>query len=104
MDKLNEMKKLVEELNRYSYEYYTLDTPTVTDKEYDEKYDKLRALEIETNTVLPHSPTHRVGDGVLEGFKKYTHRARLWSLDKSQSIDGIRDWHNRNLKFIKEMN
>lgn len=104
MDKLNEMKKLVEELNRYSHEYYTLDTPTVTDKEYDEKYDKLRVLELETNTVLPHSPTHRVGGGVLEGFKKYTHKARLWSLDKSQSIDGIREWHNRNLRFIREMN
>ena len=104
MDKLDEIKKLVEELNKYAYEYYTLDTPTVTDKEYDEKYDRLKALEAETNHILPYSPTNRVGDGVLSGFKKYNHKARLWSLDKSQSIDGIKDWHNRNLKFIKEMN
>ena len=104
MDKIDEIKKLVEELNRYAYEYYTLDAPSVTDKEYDEKYDKLKALEAETNYILPYSPTLRVGDGVLEGFTKYNHKARLWSLDKAQSISEIKDWHNRNLKFIKEMN
>lgn len=104
MDKKKRIEELVDELNRYAYEYYSLDNPSVTDKEYDEKYYELKVLEEETNYVLPYSPTLRVGDRVLEGFTKYTHKARLWSLDKAQSIEELKDWHNRNLKFINEMN
>ena len=103
-EKKHRIEELVEELNRYAYEYYSLDAPSVTDKEYDKKYDELKALEEETNYRLPYSPTLRVGDEVLEGFTKYTHKARLWSLDKAQSFKELEDWHNRNLKFIKEMN
>lgn len=104
MIKKQKIEKLVEELNRYAYEYYSLDSPSISDKEYDKKYDELKKLEEETNYILPYSPTLRVGDRVLDGFNKYTHKARLWSLDKAQSLEEIKDWHNRNLKFISEMN
>lgn len=104
MDKKQRIEELVNELNRYAYEYYSLDNPSVSDKDYDKKYDELKKLEEETNYVLPYSPTLRVGDRVLEGFNKYTHKARLWSLDKAQSLEELKDWHNRNLKFIREMN
>ena len=103
MDKKKRIEELVEELNRYSYEYYTLDNPSVTDKEYDKKYDELKKLEKEEDYILPYSPTLRVGDTILEGFKKYTHKGRLWSLDKAQSVDELREWHNRNVKFVNEM-
>lgn len=103
MDNKKRIEGLVEELNRYSYEYYALDNPTVTDKEYDTKYDELKKLEKEENYVLPYSPTLRVGDVVLEGFSKYTHKARLWSMDKAQTIQEIIDWHNRNKKFVEDM-
>ena len=104
MDKKARIEELVELLNKYAYEYYSLDKPSVTDKEYDLKYDELKELENETGYVLPYSPTQRVGDVILEGFKKYTHKARLWSLDKAQSFDEIKDWHNRNVKFVNDMN
>lgn len=104
MDKKARIEELVELLNRYSYEYYSLDNPTVSDKEYDEIYDELRSLEKDTGYVLQYSPTQRVGDVILQGFNKYTHKARLWSLDKAQSFDEIREWHNRNVKFLNEMN
>ena len=104
MDKKIRIEELVELLNKYAYEYYSLDNPSVSDKEYDSKYDELKALEEETGYVLPYSPTQRVGDVVLQGFNKYTHKARLWSLDKAQSFDEIKDWHNRNVKFVNEMN
>lgn len=104
MDKKVRIKELVELLNKYAYEYYSLDNPSVSDKEYDSKYDELRALEEETGYVLPYSPTQRVGDVVLKGFNKYTHKARLWSLDKAQSFEEIKDWHNKNVKFVNEMN
>lgn len=102
MDKIERIKELVEKLNRYSYEYYSLDSPSVSDKDYDEKYYELQELEREMEYVLPYSPTLRVGDVVLEGFRKYTHKARLWSLDKAQSLQEIIDWHNRNVKFVEE--
>ncbi|GAB6169157.1 NAD-dependent DNA ligase LigA [Clostridium carnis] len=104
MDKKERIEELVEELNRYSYEYYALDNPSVTDKEYDKKYDELRSLEKEEDYVLPYSPTLRVGDRILEGFNKYTHKARLWSLDKAQTFEELREWHKRNVKFRDEMN
>ena len=103
MDKKEKIKELVEQLNNYSYKYYVLDYPSVTDKEYDKIYDELKKLEEETGFVLPYSPTLRVGDMVLDGFEKYTHKAKLWSLDKAQSIQEIIDWHNRNVKFVNDM-
>ena len=102
MDNKKRIEELVEELNRYSYEYYSLDNPTVTDKEYDKKYDELKKLEIEEGYVLPYSPTLRVGDVVLEGFNKYTHKAPLWSMDKAKTIEELKEWHNRNVKFVNE--
>ncbi|OPF52113.1 DNA ligase (NAD(+)) LigA [Clostridium baratii] len=102
MDKKIRMEELVSELNKYAYEYYTLDNPSISDKDYDKKYDELVALEKELGIVLPYSPTVRVGDVVLEGFKKYTHKGRLWSLGKAQSIEEIIEWHNRNVKFVEE--
>ena len=103
MDKKKRIEELVEKLNRYSYEYYSLDKPSVTDKQYDTEYYELVELEKETGYLLPYSPTQRVGDVVLDGFEKYTHKARLWSLDKAQSLQEIIDWHNRNVKFVNEM-
>jgi DNA ligase (NAD+) len=102
VDKIERIKELVEKLNAYSYEYYSLDNPSVSDKDYDQIYYELQELEKETGHILPYSPTLRVGDMVLDGFTKYTHKARLWSLDKAQSLQEINDWHNRNVKFIEE--
>lgn len=103
-DKLKIISELVDELNRYSYEYYVLNSTSISDKQYDEKYDKLVKLEGETNIILPYSPTQRVGDVVLSEFQKYTHKGRLWSLDKAQNIQGIRDWDIRNRKALEEYN
>ncbi|MDO4534897.1 MAG: NAD-dependent DNA ligase LigA [Clostridium perfringens] len=104
MDKKVIIESLVEELNKYANEYYVLGNPSVSDKEYDKKYDELIKLENETEYILPYSPSQRVGDKVLPEFKKYTHKGRLFSLDKAQSIEEINDWHMRNVKFIEEYN
>lgn len=104
MDKKKLIEELVEELNKYAYEYYVLGNSSVTDKDYDKKYYELVDLEKETGYKLPYSPTQRVGDVILPEFKKYTHKARLWSLDKAQTLEEIREWHNRNIKFLEEYN
>ena len=80
---MNRQRELVDILNKWAYEYYVLDNPTVSDKEYDTLYDELRALEQASGEVYPDSPTRRVGGEPIKGFEKHTHIARLFSLDKS---------------------
>ncbi|WP_374021029.1 NAD-dependent DNA ligase LigA [Paenibacillus thiaminolyticus] len=98
------MEQLVAELNRYNYHYYTLDNPVISDKEYDALYDELVALEKEAGTILPDSPTQRVGGELLKGFAPHRHLARLWSLDKAQSADDLHTWHQRVLRLIQNYN
>lgn len=101
---MNRMEELIKKLEEYNYHYYVLDDPIVSDKEYDKLYDELVKLENETGTHLPYSPTQRVGGAVLDKFVKHTHLGRLWSLDKAQSFDALRDWHEKNLRFIEGYN
>ncbi|WP_430155232.1 NAD-dependent DNA ligase LigA [Paenibacillus thiaminolyticus] len=98
------MEQLVAELNRYNYHYYTLDNPVISDKEYDALYDELVGLEKETGTIHPDSPTQRVGGELLKGFAPHRHLARLWSLDKAQSVDDLHTWHQRVLRLIQDYN
>lgn len=86
---MSRQRELVDVLNRWAYEYYVLDTPTVSDKEYDALYDELRRLEQESGEVYPDSPTRRVGGEPIKGFEKYTHIARLFSLDKSVTTEEL---------------
>lgn len=58
---MDRMEELVKILNKYAYEYYVLDNPTVSDKEYDKLYDELVKLEKEEGRTLFDSPTKRVG-------------------------------------------
>nr|WP_122013304.1 NAD-dependent DNA ligase LigA [Maliibacterium massiliense] len=89
------MQQLVNELNDYSYAYYVLDEPRISDKEFDALFDSLRALEAETGVVLPDSPTHRVGSSLSGKFAEHTHLGRLWSLDKAQQKQEVVLWDER---------
>lgn len=80
---MDRMKELVDTLNKYAYEYYVLDNPTVSDGEYDALYDELVKLEKSTGVVLFDSPTKRVGGEPITAFKKHKHIERLYSLDKA---------------------
>ena len=98
------MRELVDWLNETAYQYYTLDDPIVSDREWDAKYDELVRMERETGVRLPDSPTRRVGDAVLPYFEPHAHLARLWSMDKAQSVDALRDWARRAEKLRAEAN
>lgn len=90
------MKELVELLNRYAYEYYTKDAPSVSDSEYDQLYREL--VELETahpDDILPESPTHRVGGVVLKGFTKYQHQYPLYSLQDAFSREELEAFDQR---------
>ena len=97
---MNRQRELVDILNKWAYEYYVLDAPTVSDKEYDALYDELRALEEQSGEIYPDSPTRRVGGEPIKGFEKHTHIARLFSLDKSVSTEQLQAFLTRVQKLV----
>ena len=89
---MSRQRELTDILNKWAYEYYVLDQPTVSDKEYDALYDELKRLEEESGEVYPDSPTRRVGGEPIKEFVRHEHIARLYSLDKAVSqeqLDGF---------------
>lgn len=94
MEKLERMEWLVKEILKHNELYYKLDKPIISDDEWDKLYFELVALEKETGIVLPNSPTQKVGDENLKGFKKVKHEFKLYSLDKCQKYDDMCDWVN----------
>ena len=89
---MERLKFLVEKLNKYAYEYYVLDNPTVSDGEYDKLYDELVALEKSLGIVLDNSPTKRVGGEPISSFSKHKHINKLYSLDKGVTIDEVKSF------------
>ena len=90
------MNELVDLLNRYADEYYRLDKPSVSDAEYDRLYRELVELErANPDQVLPHSPTHRVGGKILDGFEKFTHLYPLYSLQDAFSREELEAFDQR---------
>ena len=80
------IRTLVQTLNQYAHEYYTLDAPSVPDAEYDRLYRELEALEAEHPQFrLPESPTQRVGGAVLDGFETVVHAVPMLSLNNAFS-------------------
>lgn len=90
--KQKSMGELVKKLNAYARAYFEADAPLVSDAEYDALYDELLALEAETGTTLPDSPTRRVGGAPVSGFSPHRHINRLWSLDKLKTAAALTDW------------
>ena len=86
---INKMRELIDKLNVYAHEYYVLDNPSVSDKEYDALYDQLIKLEKQTGVILSDSPSKRVGGEPIYSFKKHKHIERLYSLDKATDAEGL---------------
>jgi DNA ligase (NAD+) len=83
-------------LNRYNYEYYVLDNPSVSDAEYDRIMNELIRLEKERpDLVTPESPTQRVGGEVQEKFSKVRHRTPMMSLANVYNEDELRDFDQK---------
>lgn len=91
--------KLREDLHRYSYEYYTLDNPTISDYEYDQLFRELELLEEKyPEEDDPNSPTKRVGGTVLDSFNKYTHPKPMLSLADVFSLEELEEWIDKLTK------
>ncbi|MEK7196466.1 MAG: NAD-dependent DNA ligase LigA [Nitrospirota bacterium] len=94
------IEKLVKELNYHSYRYYVLDSPVMSDGEYDKSYRHLKELEEEYHHILPDSPTQRVGAPALEKFDKVKHTEPMLSLDNAFSHDEVREFAKRIKKLL----
>lgn len=93
MDASQRIDEIRQTLNRYSYEYYVLDQPTVPDATYDQLLRELTELETEhPELITPDSPTQRVGAAPLEAFEKVTHDLPMLSLGNVFDETEIREW------------
>lgn len=95
-----EIERLVKELNYHNYRYYVLDSPVISDEEYDMMLRRLKELEEKWGYILPDSPTQRVGAEPSEKFEKAEHREPMLSLDNAFSIEELRDFDARVKRLL----
>jgi len=95
------VKELRDIISKYSYEYHVLDTPSVNDAVYDSLFGELKTIEAEhPELVTPDSPTQRVGNELLGGFKKVTHSSRMLSLNDVFDRSEVEAWVVRMDKLL----
>jgi DNA ligase (NAD+) len=102
---LNQLKQRIEklkaEINHHNYRYYVLDSPEISDAEYDEMMRELQGLEAEHPRFLtPDSPTQRVGAAPVEAFGVVEHRYPLLSLSNAFSEEELAAWYKRVSKLL----
>jgi DNA ligase (NAD+) len=100
-DKKKEIEKLVKDLNYHCYRYYVLDSPVISDEEYDKLYFRLKELEKKYHYIFPDSPTKRIGAPPLDKFEKVRHTEPMLSLDNAFSYDEVREFDERVKRFLK---
>ncbi|MCC8192952.1 MAG: NAD-dependent DNA ligase LigA [Ruminococcus sp.] len=92
----NRIDKLVEDLNSYSYQYYVLDNPSISDYDYDMMNNELKELEEKYPEYLrADSPTQRVGGEAANGFEKVSHAVQMASLQDVFDLGQVESFYNR---------
>ena len=89
---IRRMKELAQKLDEAAKAYYQKDIEIISNREYDQMYDELQALEKETGTVLANSPTIRVGYETVEQLPKEEHESPMLSLDKTKDREVLREF------------
>ena len=105
MGDINKVKQRIAELrgviNHHNYRYYVLDSPEISDAEYDELMRELQQLEAEhPELVTPDSPTQRIGAPPVETFGVVEHPQPLLSLANAFSYEELAAWHKRVSKLL----
>jgi len=105
MGDINKVTQRIAELrgviNHHNYRYYVLDSPEISDAEYDELIKELRQLETEhPELVIPDSPTQRIGAPPVEAFGVVEHPQPLLSLSNAFSYEELAAWHKRVSKLL----
>src|SRR6201998_4056785 len=95
-DAEKKIEALREKIRHHEYQYFVLDSPEISDQEFDKLTKQLKDLEAEhPELVTPDSPTQRVGGKPREGFVKARHSSPMLSLDNAYSEEELRDWERR---------
>ena len=95
------IEQLRTEINHHNFRYYVLDSPEISDAEYDDLMRELKQLEAQYPQLLtPDSPTQRVGAAPLEAFGVVEHPIPLLSLGNAFSKDEISAWYTRTVKLV----
>jgi len=98
-----EIARLRDQLHYHNYRYHTLDSPEISDQEYDELFDRLLELERQhPETVTPDSPTQRIGAPPLDAFKTAPHRQMMMSLNKVTTKEEFDEFLARLRRFLKD--
>lgn len=96
---IHELDALRQKINYHSYLYNTLDTPEISDYEYDQLFNRLKELEaLHPELITPDSPTQRIGSKVSEKFRKVRHPAPILSLANGFGPQETMDWYERIAK------
>lgn len=95
------IEELRKELHRHNHNYYVLNSPEISDKEFDMMLKELEALEKDFPEFDdPLSPTQRVGSDLTKGFEHVVHARPMMSLSNSYSIEEVDEWFDRVRKGI----
>ena len=97
----HEIEKLVKDLNYHGYRYHVLDSPVISDEEYDGLYFHLKDLEDKYHYILPDSPTQRVGAPPLDKFEKVKHTEPMLSLDNAFTYTDLEEFDKKIKKLLK---
>ncbi len=96
IDTTERVEELRAVLNHHNYRYYVLDSPEITDAQYDKLIRELRGIEAaRPELVTPASPTQRVGAEPAEGFRQVEHPMPMFSLANAFDADEFLAWHKR---------
>ena len=88
--------KLTNDINKYNYQYHTLDSPIISDSKYDKIYEELKKIESNNpELVLSHSPTQRVGSKLLSKFTKVRHDYPMLSLSNATNENDLLAFYKR---------
>ena len=97
-ERVLELHKLI---NLHSYNYHSLDEPSIEDHQYDALFNELLDLEAKfPKYQFSYSPSQRVGGKPLEGFKKIEHLTPMLSLDNAFNDDDMEDFNKRILERL----
>lgn len=104
MDIKQKIDALRTEIHQHNYNYYVVDSPTISDFEFDAKLKELQSLEQQYPEFFSDdSPTQRVGGGITKNFTTVVHNQRMYSLDNSYSKQDLIDWEQRIKKTLGDV-
>ena len=97
---LQELAGLRQKINYHSYLYNTLDQPEISDFEYDQLFNRLKAIEAEhPDLITSDSPTQKIGNQISEKFKKVSHPAPILSLANGFGSQDALAWYDRIVRL-----